>query len=183
LTSFDECSGIRLYVYRMHEDSPEKSTAMKLVRMGLASRYAYRKVPSDIVILDPFSKVVIHEEDNPKGILVVDRSWKKLLEDKKLSTITGGICRRLPALKAANPINYSKLFMLSSAEALAASLYIIGCESRARQLLGVFKWGEEFFRLNNELLNSYSEASTREELLAIEKRFLEKFYEGSGQDN
>ena len=179
----EKCSDIMLYVYRMHEDSPEKSTAMKLVRIGLANKYTYRKVPSNMVVLDPFSDVVLHREDYPRGILVVDRSWKKLLEDKKLSVIVGGTRRRLPVLKAANPINYSKLFMLSSAEALAASLYIIGCESRARQVLGVFKWGEEFFRLNNELLSSYSKASTREELLLIEKRFLEKLYESSRQSD
>lgn len=156
---------------------------MKLLKEGLVKKYTHIKVPHRIVVLDPFSDVILHREDDPYGILVVDRSWKKLFLEKKLDIPRGGIRRRLPALKAANPINYSKLYVLSSAEALAASLYLLGCESRAHELLDIFKWGEEFFRLNNELLNKYTNATSREELLFIEKKILEKMYESVSKDH
>lgn len=168
------CYNIKVLVHRVPEDNPAKSTAMKLLRTGLASKLSAKRVPSRMVVLDPFAEVVIHRDDSPTGIVVVDRSWKKFLEDMRLPTPPGGLRRRLPALKAGNPVNYSRLYMLSSAEAVAASLYILGCKSRARQILRPFKWGEEFFRLNGELLDRYAEASSRDELILIEKRVLEK---------
>jgi len=173
----EHCSRLRVYVLRLPEDSPDKSTAMKLVRLGLAEKFSRDVAPSGFVVLDPFADTVLHRHDAPRGLIVVDRSWKRLLEEGRLSKPAGGMRRRLPALRAANPINYAKLYVLSSAEALAASLYILGCRSRARELLSPFKWGDEFFKLNGDVLDSYAEAASREELILREKRFLERFHE------
>jgi pre-rRNA-processing protein TSR3 len=46
---------------------------------------------------------------------------------------------------AANPTNYSKLGKLSSVEALAGSLFVLGCQNNVFDLLKKFKWGSMFF--------------------------------------
>lgn len=79
--------------------------------------------------------------------------------------------RRLPAMLAANPINYSKLGRLSTAEALAGSLYILGDKQLAKDFMEKFKWGHTFFELNSNLLDDYSKAENEQEILVIEKQY------------
>ena len=50
----------------------------------------------------------------------------------------------LPLLLAANPVNWGKPSKMTTAEALAASLFLIGREEQARKLLSAFRWGEQF---------------------------------------
>ena len=60
-----------------------------------------------------------------KGICALDCSWnlaaKVIQSSKKFSNN-----RKLPALLAGNPINYAKLGTLSTVEAIAGALYILG---------------------------------------------------------
>lgn len=178
-----DCDRITLYVYRLPEDRPEKSTAVKLVKLGLAKKYYEERVPKSYIVLDPFADSVLSRNDFSKDIIVIDRSWKRLVEEKALLKPRGGTRKRLPMLKAANPTNYSKLFVLSSAEALASALYILGCKERAEKILGIFKWGKEFFRLNGELLDKYFQANSEQEITQIEKSLLEKIYGISENQN
>jgi pre-rRNA-processing protein TSR3 len=78
---------------------------------------------------------------------------------------------RLPTLLASNPVNYAKPHKLSSIEALAAGLYIMGFSERASQLLSLFKWGPTFLTLNHEPLEAYSMASSDEEMIKAEAEF------------
>jgi pre-rRNA-processing protein TSR3 len=57
--------------------------------------------------------------------------------------------RRLPPLIAANPVNYGKWEKLSSAEAIAAALFITKFEDVANLILSKFSWGVEFIKINN----------------------------------
>lgn len=41
-------------------------------------------------------------------------------------------------------------------KALAASLYIVGLKEEARRLMKSFQWGEEFFKINKDLLDGYA---------------------------
>jgi len=82
-----------------------------------------------------------------------------------------GLGRRLPTLLAANPTNYAKPHKLSSVEALAAALYIVGFKNEATKLLSLFKWGEAFASLNAEPLDAYSLATSTEAIEVVESQF------------
>lgn len=171
------CELLKVYVYRLPEDEPRKSTGMRLVRLGLAERLYEDFVPRGSVVLDPYATEVLHSSDYPRAVVVVDRSWRRLMEEKAIARPRGGMRRRLPLLKAANPINYARLGILSSAEAVAAALYVLGCRERALGVLRPFKWGQEFLRLNGELLELYVNARTREEILSVERNLVGRAYE------
>jgi pre-rRNA-processing protein TSR3 len=79
--------------------------------------------------------------------------------------------RLLPYLVAANSVNYGKAAKLTCAEALAACLYIGGLRDQARSLLRSFAWGEEFFRLNHDLLEAYATCATGVEVMAVQEAY------------
>jgi len=156
---------VRIYVLRLKHDDPRKATGSKLLRLGMAERYRPRR---GLIILNPLSTKFISPLDRgAKGIVAVDASWKRINEVRW----PRGIQRRLPLLVAANPINYGVPEYLSTVEALAAALYILGYREKAVELLSPFKWGMEFVYLNEYRLEAYSQAENGEEM----KRLSEKF--------
>ncbi len=170
----------RIYVVRLRGDNPKMSTALKLVRLGLALRASLRDVPRGSLILDPTAMEVLAPVDRMhialRGLTVIDASWNRGVEEvAKASRGLRGFRRVLPALKAGNPVNYATLTKLSSAEAVAAALYITGFRSSALKVLSKFKWGTTFLELNREVLEEYSRASSREEILSIQDKFLSRF--------
>ncbi|MCH2406247.1 MAG: DUF367 domain-containing protein, partial [Nitrosopumilus sp.] len=64
-------------------------------------------------------------------------------------------------------INYAKLNKLTTVEALAAAVYILGDSDLTHTLLKKFKWGATFFALNKNLLQDYSKAQSESEILEI----------------
>jgi pre-rRNA-processing protein TSR3 len=80
----------------------------------------------------------------------------------------------LPWLIAANPVNYGKPTKLNCAEALAASLYIMGFKSQAEFILGKFTWGSEFIRLNEFLLEAYASCSNSESVISVQNQYLKE---------
>ena len=79
--------------------------------------------------------------------------------------------RRVPALLAANPVNYGKLEILSSVEALAAALFITGYADLAHNILEKFKWGPNFLVLNMEPLSDYAECQTDQQVRMVESEY------------
>ena len=79
----------------------------------------------------------------------------------------------LPLLLAANPVNWGKPSKMTTAEALAASLYLIGKEEQARNLLSAFRWGDQFFILNKEPLEAYRDAESSSELVDLQFEFFD----------
>ena len=55
-------------------------------------------------------------------------------------------------------MNFGKASKLSTAEALAAALYIAGFKDEAQRLLSIFTWGHTFFELNVTHLEDYVKA-------------------------
>jgi len=158
---------VKVMVYHIGGDNPRANTALKLVRSGLAE--AVRTIPRGVLVLDPYAKLPVSRSDativSSNGILVVDASWRRLRLPRK------GLKRRLPLLLAANPVNFGRPFILSSAEALAASLYIAGFRDEARRVLSVFKWGPAFFMVNAKLLSAY-EGRDAYGVISVECRLL-----------
>jgi pre-rRNA-processing protein TSR3 len=79
----------------------------------------------------------------------------------------------LPLLLAANPVNWGKPGKLSTVEALAASLYLLGNIDQARELLSKFRWGERFLELNQEPLEAYANAKSSSELVSLQFEFFD----------
>jgi pre-rRNA-processing protein TSR3 len=61
--------------------------------------------------------------------------------------------------------------MLSSAEALAATLYIADYVNESRRLMSFFKWGPNFLVLNENPLNDYRIAKSQDEIAKIEREY------------
>jgi pre-rRNA-processing protein TSR3 len=107
------------------------------------------------------------------GLAVVDCSWARISE-VPFHKIKSPHERLLPWLVAANPVNYGKPTKLNCAEALAASLYIMGFKSQAEFIIEKFTWGSEFIRLNESLLEAYSACSNSESVISVQNQYLEK---------
>ena len=167
---------IRLYALMEHEDDPKRCTAAKLVRFKHVSEVKDEsRVPRGAVVLDPEAEKALSREDAEpiakRGLLVLDCSWNKLTKFPKIRS--GLQHRALPFMLAANPTNFGRPQKLSSAEALAASLYIIGERQQAEQLMSIFKWGPVFLDINRERLEEYAASATSAEVVAAQNRMLQ----------
>lgn len=161
----------RLYVLLLRQDDPRRCTGGKLSRFGLVRELGRpSSIPGRAILLDPFSDRILTPKDRDRllsgGLVAVDCSWERA--EEVFSRRLPGIHMRLPLLMAANPTKFAKLGILSSAEALAAALFITGFKALARELLGKFKWGEAFFELNRDPLRYYSRAEDEAEIRAEE---------------
>jgi len=125
------------------------------------------------LLLDPLSEYALSPRDRgyalEGGITAVDCSWAHVNELPWAGL--RGVHRALPYLLAANPVNYGKPTRLSTAEALAATLYILGFKPEAERLLSAFKWGAGFLNLNKHLLEAYSTAADSKQVIELQQAF------------
>lgn len=164
----------RIFVLLLKQDDPGKCTAAKLARFGYSiPLYRVRQIPRKSLVLNPFASQCLTPPDRAEalqqGLVAIDCSWERV--QFTFSTRLPGLGRRLPTLLASNPVNYAKPGKLSSVEALAASLHIMGFSERANQLLSLFKWGPTLLTLNAEPLEAYSTASSEEDMAKAEAEF------------
>jgi len=165
---------VRVFILYLRQDDPKKNTALRLAKFGLADIIrSPRLSPRGVLILDPFSRHVITPDDREiverRGILAVDCSWARSVRTfESVNRFLRGVRRRLPFLVSANPSHYGKPYMLTTVEAIAAALYIVGFKDLAETMLSVFKWGPEFLRINRERLEAYSRG-----LIDVESRYFE----------
>ena len=141
----------KLYCLHYNECEPKKCTAIKLNRFNLLKMIKGIKGNlKNSIILNPFAQKIISINDRELvlkyGLIVIVCSWKKLL---KFSELEHGNYRKLPSLLAANPVNYGKWEKLSSAEALAAALFITNFNEYGNLILSKFNWGIQFKEINN----------------------------------
>ena len=148
-----------------NQDDPKKCTAAKLVRFGLAKKIS--TIRSRTILLHPFSSNTLLNKEKPKAnsITGIDCSWNKA--EKMFQKKYSGIPRKLPPLLAGNPVNYAKLNKLTTVEALAAALYILGDPETMTSFLAKFNWGHTFYTLNKNLLEDYSKAKSESEIHKI----------------
>lgn len=160
---------VNLYVYHAKHCDPKKCTAQKLAHHNIVViLYSVRKIPRTSLILDPLNEKALSPKDHVyPSITALDYSWKK---GKFKKPFKNG--RALPYLVAANPVNFGKPTKLSTAEALAAALYIVGEKSKALNILSKFRWGKTFMSLNAELLALYADADSSSEIIEIQNEYL-----------
>jgi len=160
---------VKLQVLMFYQDDPKKCTAAKMVKFGLAQNIT--KISKKGLVLDPFSEQTLLPKDKflINSIIGIDCSWN--LVDQTFSKKFSGIKRKLPPLLAGNPVNYSKLNKLTTVEALAGSLFIMGFKEQGLELLDKFKWGHTFYDLNQNLLDEYSKLENEDQIESILKDF------------
>jgi pre-rRNA-processing protein TSR3 len=133
-----------------------------------------RRISRGAVVLNPVSETAFspadYERVHKSGLAALDCSWKQAEEVFRRSR--GSNHRSLPYLIAANPINTYKPIKLSTAEAIAASLYILGDIDAAEDLLSVFKWGHSFITLNKEWLDSYASCANSSEIVKVQTEIM-----------
>lgn len=172
--SKSEKSDIRLFLYHAKQCDPRKCTGKKMAKFGLVDlSEKIGKIPSGSILLDPMAEKALSPEDNvKKGITVLDCSWEEVervfphLLKMRLQH------RALPYLVAANPVNFGRPFKLTSVEAFAAALYILGNKEQAAHIMSKFNWGHTFLELNHEPLEEYSGAKDSKDILRIQSEYM-----------
>ncbi len=169
---------VPLHVIHLNQDDPKKCTAKKLDSYGLVKLHEKMKfIPRRGFLLDPTAEISINPDDKKiielgASIVVLDCSWKKITESLGKISSSNKLERRvLPLLLAANPVSWGKIGRLSSVEALAAALIIMGYWENAEIILKPFKFGKQFVELNYEPLMAYSKASNKEEINMLQYEF------------
>ena len=171
---------ISLFAIIEGEDDPKKCTARKLVRMKLVRPIDDpRKLPGEAIVLNPLAEKALSRADRKRamvsGIVVLDCSWKRLEKFPKLRKDLRH--RALPFLIAANPVNFGHPCALSSAEALAAALWVLGEKEQAELVMSKFGWGKSFIALNRELLDAYASAADSAAVVETQKEYIRESQE------
>jgi pre-rRNA-processing protein TSR3 len=166
---------VRISIYHAAQDDPKKNTALRLKRRGLARIVTRaRFLPKRAIVLNPFSEIAFSPADHERlaqfGLAALDCSWEHA--EKVMGEHVRGTSRCLPILIAGNPVNFGKLTKLSTAEAIAAALYIGGFKEEAEKVLSIFTWGHSFLELNQMLLDSYVNAKDSAEIVDMQTRLL-----------
>ena len=164
---------IKLSMLYFDQCDPKKCTGKKMERLGLLKEIKFNRNYGGI-LLTPNGKKICSIEDHDiiatKGICVIDCSWAKFeemhLDLHKIET------RSLPFMVAVNPVNFGKAYKLSCAEAFAACLFLGGFEKEAKFIMDHFKWGEHFFKVNEELFGKYKGIKSQDELKEIQEKYI-----------
>ena len=142
-----EGESVRVYIFDAEQCDPKKCSAKRLVRMNLAEKVTRMgRLPRKAVLLDPFAKRALSPADTQvamkRGLVVIDCSWEHAEETFKAARRVARLTPRgLPFLLAANPINYGKPWKMSSLEAVAAALTILGDIDHGQRLGAAANWG------------------------------------------
>ena len=179
---------IPVHAIWLAQDDPRKNTAVRASRDNLLRLHKdLRRLPKRGIILEPLCGKVLGPEDRDifeqNGALVgLDCSWSQI-EDSVIHVMrrTRLQPRTLPLLLAANPVNWGKPGKLTTVEALAAALYLMGQNHQATELLSKFRWGEQFMNLNKEPLRAYTEAKSSAELVSLQFEFFDIEVEDDAQ--
>ncbi|MDR3283037.1 MAG: DUF367 family protein [Candidatus Methanoplasma sp.] len=152
---------------------PKKCTARRMLKFGLGKEAkTLSAIPAGSVVLSPFAETALSPADKSyarKGLVVMDLTWTNIAEFPRLRMTEE---RALPYLLASNPVNWGRPMELNSAEAVFASLIILGEDEQAGLFLERFNWAPEFLRLNGSLLEAYAAAGSSAEVVKIQNEFV-----------
>lgn len=164
----------RLYIVMEREDDPRRCTAARMIRFGEARETSAGRAPRGAIVLDPSAEKSISAEDREAalrfGLLALDCSWNRLTEFPRVRS--GLRHRALPFVIPTNPTNFGKAQRLSTAEAFAAALYILGERGQAAGIMARYKWGPSFIPMNRAALDLYAAARDSSEVVRIQNELL-----------
>ena len=160
-----------LHVRYVGDDDPEKCTARRLERFDLVSLHRTDRATPRGLVLDPHAARALSPADRDAAdrLVAIDCSWTSA-EPGRFDL--GGPRRALPFLVAANPVNYGRPFRLTTVEALAGALVVLGERERAERLLEPFRWGATFLELNDEPLRRYAACADSTAVVAVQADYL-----------
>ncbi|CAM9297210.1 unnamed protein product, partial [Laminaria digitata] len=152
----------------------KRCTGRKLCRLGVV-REMELGAPFSGLVLSPNGELTVSPADREivetLGMSVIDCSWARL-DEIPFHQMRRGHHRLLPFLVAANPVNYGRPMKLSCAEAIAATLYIVGHQDEAVAVMDQFGWGAEFLRVNADVLETYAACADGAEVVRAQGEFL-----------
>ena len=164
---------MEVHVYYEGDDDPEKCTARRLERFDRAILHRRMDQVPYGVVCNPFAEQALSPADRGEALetlVALDCSWASAEE---AAFEMPGVHRALPFLVAANPVNFGRPFRLTTAEACAAALVILGEPDAAESLLEPFRWGETFLTLNEEPLRRYADCADSSEVVAVQSDYLD----------
>ena len=158
---------ISVHALWLAQDDPKKNTAVLASKRGdIKLHKKIRTIPKKGIILEPLCGKIFGPEDHHivtdlNGSLVgLDCSWKQI--ESSVSTVMKQTRLKtkndITIVIGSDPVNWGKPGKLTTMEAVAASLHLVGNIEQSKQVLGAFRWGERFFELNHEPLMEYSGA-------------------------
>jgi pre-rRNA-processing protein TSR3 len=162
---------IPLYAFRDNSCDPRKCTVKRMERSGLVRVLSkISRIPRTTILLDPTATQALSPADRPaRSLTVLDCSWE-VLDTEMVSNFRRR--RALPFLVAANPVNFGRPWRLTSVEAFAAALVILGEPGQAGVVLASQNWGPRFLELNEEPLGLYAQARDSTEVIEIQNEYL-----------
>jgi pre-rRNA-processing protein TSR3 len=160
---------VDLHVRYEGDDDPEKCTARKLARFDLVDLHRSDRATPYGVVLNPHAERALSPADRTGRLVALDCSWERAGEAR---FSLPGEHRALPFLVAANPVNYGRPFRLTTVEALAGALVVLGERPHAERLLSKFTWGHTFLELNDEPLRRYADCADSTEVVAVQEEYL-----------
>ncbi|GAB7008648.1 DUF367 family protein [Halorubrum trueperi] len=164
-----------LHVRYEGDDDPDKCTARKLARFDLAKLHRSDRQTPYGVVLNPHAERALSTVDADMAaetaLVALDCSWESAGE--KMFSLPGEH-RALPYLVAGNPVNFGRPMRLTTVEAFAAALVILGEPDHAERIMAKFTWGETFLDLNEEPLRRYAECDDSAEVVAVQQEYLDR---------
>ncbi|MEF8812389.1 MAG: DUF367 family protein [Halovenus sp.] len=162
-----------LHVRYEGDDDPDKCTARRLASFDLVELHRSARATPAGVVLNPFAERALSPADRAESdrLVALDCSWETAEAE---AFDLAGVHRSLPFLVAGNPINYGTPFQLTTVEALAGGLVILGEREQAEELLGTVTWGGTFLDLNAEPLERYAACEDSAAVVAVQDDYLEE---------
>jgi len=176
---------VDLHVRYEGDDDPEKCTARRLENFDLAQLHGSPRETPPGVVLNPHAERALSPADrgasdrgtSDRGgrgvsdcLVALDCSWETA---KREAFDLRGTHRALPFLVAANPVNFGNPFELTTVEAFAAALVILGERDQAERVLSKVRWGgETFLELNAEPLRRYADCEDSTDVVAVQEEYL-----------
>jgi pre-rRNA-processing protein TSR3 len=169
---------VALWLLVAGEDHPKACTGRRLLRRRLVLPLSPERPPKrSPILLDPHAEAPLAPSDRALalegGVLGIDCSWNRLEARGGYPEAAGWMRRlrerrRLPWLVAANPQHFGRLAELNTAEAFAATLWLLGEPDRATHVIEAFPGGTTFLEINAERLQAYGRAGTPDEVRTVE---------------